>query len=310
VTFLESAVCGADGDAPPHGYFRPASGAKTTLAIEVISDAICPGAGLQAAPGERDRGARAGCHGIRHLASFRAQPRDAKAGVDRRAYRSASSGLGSTPSARRAGRRAGRLEGSCSTMTRWSTPEHVRRPSPNLAAGHKQAGRVVEGLFAPTSRRARRWRPHVLADIGASAGLDRARSGHAASDEGQAEVRSELQRAVNFVCRAFRLCLSMASPLLRHPPDLRKRVAQGGRSCQELRAVRSPVGRFHRGLAQPRVARGRLRLAGLRARLRPDGDARRGIVVQGELIDRWDTWRRAPCRRRTARVRRYSARRR
>jgi predicted DsbA family dithiol-disulfide isomerase len=40
--------------------------------------------------------------------------------------------------------------------------------------------------------------PTVLADIGASAGLDRARIlAMLASDEGQAEVRSELQRAVN-----------------------------------------------------------------------------------------------------------------
>jgi predicted DsbA family dithiol-disulfide isomerase len=40
--------------------------------------------------------------------------------------------------------------------------------------------------------------PTVLADIGASAGLDRTRIlAMLASDEGQAEVRSELQRAVN-----------------------------------------------------------------------------------------------------------------
>ena len=40
--------------------------------------------------------------------------------------------------------------------------------------------------------------PAVLADIGASAGLDHTRIvAMLASDEGQAEVRSELQRAVN-----------------------------------------------------------------------------------------------------------------
>ena len=40
---LEGAVCGVDGCTPtPLDYFGPASGAKTTLAIEVISDAICP----------------------------------------------------------------------------------------------------------------------------------------------------------------------------------------------------------------------------------------------------------------------------
>jgi hypothetical protein len=40
---LEGAVCGVDGCAPAAlDHFGPASGAKTTLAIEVISDAICP----------------------------------------------------------------------------------------------------------------------------------------------------------------------------------------------------------------------------------------------------------------------------
>src|SRR5260221_320207 len=40
---LEGAVCGIDGCAPAaFDQAGPASGAKATLAIEVISDAICP----------------------------------------------------------------------------------------------------------------------------------------------------------------------------------------------------------------------------------------------------------------------------
>src|SRR6266446_2992687 len=58
---------------------------------------------------------------------------------------------------------------------------------------------VVEGLFAPYFNEGRDiGDPTVPADIGAAAGLDRARVlAMLASDEGQAEVRSELQRAVN-----------------------------------------------------------------------------------------------------------------
>jgi hypothetical protein len=40
---LEGAVCGVDGCTPAAlDHVDPASGAKATLAIEVISDAICP----------------------------------------------------------------------------------------------------------------------------------------------------------------------------------------------------------------------------------------------------------------------------
>src|SRR5260370_2326481 len=58
---------------------------------------------------------------------------------------------------------------------------------------------VVEGLFAAYFNEGRDvGDPTVLADIGASAGLDRTRIlAMLASDEGQAEVRSELQRAAS-----------------------------------------------------------------------------------------------------------------
>jgi predicted DsbA family dithiol-disulfide isomerase len=58
---------------------------------------------------------------------------------------------------------------------------------------------VVEGLFAAYFNEGRDiGDPTAPADIDAAAGLDRARVlAMLASDEGQAEVRSELQRAVN-----------------------------------------------------------------------------------------------------------------
>jgi len=58
---------------------------------------------------------------------------------------------------------------------------------------------VVEGLFAAYFNEGRDvGDPNVLADVGASAGLNRAKVlAMLASDEGQAQVWSELQRAVN-----------------------------------------------------------------------------------------------------------------
>jgi predicted DsbA family dithiol-disulfide isomerase len=80
--------------------------------------------------------------------------------------------------------------------------------TPNTVDAHRliwlagQQGKqhdVVEGVFAAYFNEGRDvGDPSVLADLGASAGLDRARIlAMLASDEGQAEVRSELQRAVN-----------------------------------------------------------------------------------------------------------------
>src|ERR1700681_579754 len=68
-----------------------------------------------------------------------------------------------------------------------------------LAGQQGKQDDVVEGLFAAYFNEGRDvGDPTVLAEIGASAGLDRARIlAMLASDEGQAEVRSELQRAVN-----------------------------------------------------------------------------------------------------------------
>ena len=80
--------------------------------------------------------------------------------------------------------------------------------TPNTVDAHRlirlagQQGKqddVVEGLFAAYFNEGRDIGDlTVLADVGSSAGLDRARIlAMLASDEGQAEVRSELRRAVN-----------------------------------------------------------------------------------------------------------------
>ena len=66
-----------------------------------------------------------------------------------------------------------------------------------LAGQQGKQGDVVEGLFAAYFNEGRDvGDPTILAEIGASAALDRTRIlTMLASDEGQAEVRSELQRA-------------------------------------------------------------------------------------------------------------------
>jgi predicted DsbA family dithiol-disulfide isomerase len=80
--------------------------------------------------------------------------------------------------------------------------------TPNTVDAHRliwlagQRGKqdvVVEGLFAAYFSEGRDvGDPTVLADVGASAGLNRARIlAMLVSDEGLAEVRSELQRAVS-----------------------------------------------------------------------------------------------------------------
>ena len=80
--------------------------------------------------------------------------------------------------------------------------------TPNTVDAHRlillagQQGKqdvIVEGLFAAYFNEGRDvGDPAVLADVGAAAGLDRARIlAMIASDEGLAEVRSELQRAMN-----------------------------------------------------------------------------------------------------------------
>jgi len=162
---LEGAVCGVDGCTPAAlDHFGTASGAKATLAIDVISDAICPWCWV--AKRRLDSAIAALAPAVTATVTWRPfelNPEMPKAGVDRRAYRSAKFGS-------------------------W---QHSQALDAQVAA----AGRS-EGLAFNHGRDI--GDPAVLADIGASAGLDRARIlAMLASDEGQAEVRSELQRAVN-----------------------------------------------------------------------------------------------------------------
>jgi hypothetical protein len=91
---LEGAACGVDGCTPAAlDHFRPASGAKATLAIEVISDAICPWCWI--AKRRLDSAIAAIAPDV--MASVRWRPFELnlempKGGVDRRAYRSAKFG--------------------------------------------------------------------------------------------------------------------------------------------------------------------------------------------------------------------------
>src|ERR1700730_16021756 len=117
---LEGAVCGIDGCVPAaFGQAGPASGAKATLAIEVISDAICPWCWV--AKRRLDRALEALAPDI--TASVTWRPFELNPGCPRRAWtgtRTAqpSSGRGSAPrrSTRRSPRRDGRMD-SYSIMT-------------------------------------------------------------------------------------------------------------------------------------------------------------------------------------------------
>jgi predicted DsbA family dithiol-disulfide isomerase len=91
---LEGAVCGVDGCTPAVlDHVDPASGAKATLAIEVISDAICPWCWVAKRRLDRVIAALSP-----HVAAsvtwrpFELNPEMPKAGIDRRAYRSAKFG--------------------------------------------------------------------------------------------------------------------------------------------------------------------------------------------------------------------------
>src|SRR5712664_3227274 len=91
---FEGAVCGVDGCAPAAlDHFESASGAKVTLAIEVISDAICPWCWV--AKRRLDRAIAAISPDVTASVTWRPfelNPEMPKAGVDRRAYRSAKFG--------------------------------------------------------------------------------------------------------------------------------------------------------------------------------------------------------------------------
>jgi predicted DsbA family dithiol-disulfide isomerase len=201
---LEGAVCGVDGCTPAAlDYVEPASGAKTTLAIEVISDAICPWCWV--AKRRLDRAIVAIAPDIMASVTWRPfelNPEMPKAGVDRRAYRSAKFGSWQRSQALDAQvAAAGRSDGLVFNHDRMErTPNTIDAHRLIRMAGHHgKQDDVVEGLFTAYFNEGRDvGDPSVLADVGASGGLDRARIlAMLASDEGLAEVRSELQHAVN-----------------------------------------------------------------------------------------------------------------
>src|SRR6202158_4077140 len=91
---LEGAVCGVDGCTPAAlDHVKPTSGAKATLTIEVISDAICPWCWV--AKRRLDRAIAAIAPDVTASVTWRPFELNSempKAGVDRRAYRSAKFG--------------------------------------------------------------------------------------------------------------------------------------------------------------------------------------------------------------------------
>lgn len=200
---FEGAVCGVDGCAPSAlDQSGTAFDAKKTLAIEVISDAICPWCWI--AKRRLDRAVKALSPGI--VASvtwrpFELNPGMPKSGIDRRTYRSAKFGswqhsqvLDAQVAA------AGRLDRLVFNHDRM-------KRTPNTIDAHRliwlagQQGKqdvVVEGLFAAYFNEGRDvGDPTVLADVGVSAGLDHAKVlAMLESDEGQGEVQSELRRAI------------------------------------------------------------------------------------------------------------------
>jgi predicted DsbA family dithiol-disulfide isomerase len=201
---LESAVCIVNGCTPAAvDHFGTASGVKASLAFEVISDAICPWCWV--AKRRLDGAIAALAPGVTASVTWRPfelNPEMPKAGVDRRAHRSAK--FGSWQHSQALDKQvaaAGRSDGLVFNHDKIArTPNTVDAHRLILLAG--QQGRqddVVEGLFAAYFNEGRDiGDPAVLADVGASAGLDSASIlAMLASNEGHAEVRSELQRAVD-----------------------------------------------------------------------------------------------------------------
>jgi predicted DsbA family dithiol-disulfide isomerase len=201
---FEGAACGVDGCAPvASDHVGPGFGAKATLGIEVISDAICPWCWIAKRRLESAIAALApDVTASVTWRPFELNPEMPKAGVDRRAYRSAKFGSWQHSQALDAQvATAGRSEGLVFNHDKMDrTPNTVDAHRLIRLAGQQgKQNEVVEGLFAAYFNEGRDvGDPAVLADVGATAGLDRARIlVMLASDEGQAEVRSELQRAVN-----------------------------------------------------------------------------------------------------------------
>src|SRR5712672_1199488 len=171
---LEGAVCGVDGCAPvASDQFGPASGAKATLAIEVISDAICPWCWV--AKRRLNRAIAAIAPDVTASVTwcpFELTPEMPKAGVDRRAYRSAKFGSWQRSQALDAQvAAAGRSEGLVFNHDKMER-------TPNTLDAHRlirlavQQGKqhdIVEGLFATYFNEGRDiGDAAILADVGAA----------------------------------------------------------------------------------------------------------------------------------------------
>src|SRR6266853_1189879 len=148
---LEGAVCGVDGCTPTAlDHVEPASGAKATLAIEVISDAICPWRWV--AKRRLDRAIAALAPEVRAFVSCRpsaVNPEMPKAGVDRRAYRSAKFGSWQHSQALDAQvAAAGRSDGLVFNHDKMErTPNTVDAHRLIRLAGQQGKQDVVESLF-------------------------------------------------------------------------------------------------------------------------------------------------------------------
>src|SRR6202795_3730595 len=178
---LDAAICGIDGCTPASSdRFGPASGAKATLAIEVISDAICPWCWV--AKRRLDRALEALAPDITASVTWRPfelNPGMPKAGGDRHRDRSAKFGSWQRSQALDAQvAAAGRSDGLVFNHDKMErTPNTVDAHRLIRLAG--QQGKqdvVVEGLFAAYFSEGRDvGDANVLADVGASAGLNRAK---------------------------------------------------------------------------------------------------------------------------------------
>src|ERR1700688_1520901 len=153
---LEGGVSGADG-CPPAALddVDPASGAKATLAIEVISDAICPWCWV--AKRRLDRVIAALAPDVTASVTWRPfelNPEMPKAGLDRRAYRSAKFGSWQHSQALDAQvAAAGRSEGLIFNHDKMErTPNTVDAHRLILLAGQQgKQDDVVEGCSPPIS---------------------------------------------------------------------------------------------------------------------------------------------------------------